>query len=322
MRRKTWIAAVVVVVAAGAAAWFPVGGIDVTRDQGARREGATLDLSPFSDAPPGGKVEMLFIHHSCGGQMLAPEGPEAGANCIYRAHPNGGDARALLERAGYVVHEASYGSVVGERTDLFDWLPKFRTQMDRILETRLQDERLAGNTRNQIVAFKSCFPNSDFVGEGREPGDPAGPELTLANAKATMRAVREELARRPDVLFVYVTAPPLAPRLPSAPLWKVLAKTVLGRQTTEAQYRERARLARAFNDWMKAPDGWLAGYPGKNVAVFDYFDVLTDAGASNNLRYATGDGYDSHPSATGNRRAASAFVSFLNRAGRRASVFP
>jgi len=321
MKRKAWIAAAVVVLVAGAA-WLPVGGVDVTADQAARRASATLDLSPFSDAPPGGKVELLFIHHSCGGQLLAPEGAEDGANCIYRAHPNGGDARALLERAGYVVHEASYGSVVGDRTDLFDWLPKFRTQMERILTTRLQDERLAGATRNQIVAFKSCFPNSDFVGEGTEPGNPAGPELTLANAKATMRGVRGELARHPQVLFVYVTAPPLAPRLPRAPLWKVLAKTALGRQMTEARYRERARVARAFNDWMKSPDGWLAGYDHENVVVFDYFDVLTDEGASNNLRYPTGGGFDSHPSAEGNRRAAAAFVPFLNRAARRAGLVP
>lgn len=321
MKRKAWIAAVVVVVLGGAA-WLPVGGVDVTADQATGRSGPALDLSPFSDAPPRGKVELLFIHHSCGGQLLAPEGPEDGAHCIYRAHPNGGDARALLERAGYAVHEASYDSAVGDRTDLFDWLPKFRTQMDLILKTRLQDEVLAGTTRNQIVAFKSCFPNSDFVGEGTEPGDPAGPELTLANAKATMRAVRAELARHPEVLFVYVTAPPLAPRLPAAPLWKVLAKTVLGRQMTDAQYRERARIARAFNDWMKDPSGWLDGYEHKNVVVFDYFDVLTGEGASNNLRYATGDGYDSHPSTEGNRRAAAAFVPFLNRAARRAGLFP
>lgn len=319
MKRKAWIAAAIV-VALGGAAWIPAGGVDVTADHAERRSGQTIDLSPFSDAPPSGKVELLFIHHSCGGQLLAPEGAEDGAHCIYRAHPNGGDARALLEQAGYVVHEASYDSIVGDRTDLFDWLPKFRTQMDRILATRLQDERLADGTRNQIVAFKSCFPNSDFVGEGTEPGNAAGPELTLANAKATMRAVRDELARHPDVLFVYVTAPPLAPRLPAAPLWKVIAKAVLGRQMNEARYRERARIARAFNDWMKSPSGWLDGYGHKNVVVFDYFDELTDGGSSNNLRFSTGGGYDSHPSAEGNRRAAAELVPFLNRAARRAGI--
>lgn len=317
MIKKTWIVTGVVLVGA---AWLPVGGVDVTSNPVAERSGPALDLSQFSDAPPGAKIDFLFIHHSCGGQLLGPEGTQVGEHCIYGAHPNGGGLRPLLEGAGYAVHEASYGSIVGDRTDLFDWLPKFRTEMDRILTTHLQDERLSSTTRNQVVAFKSCYPNNDFVGAGSEPGNPAGPELTLANARATMRAVRSELARHPEVLFVYLTAPPLAPRLPRTPLWKVVAKTVLGRQVTEAEYEERARLARTFNDWVKAPDGWLDGYGHSNVVVFDYFDVLTDHGVSNHLRYPTGGGYDSHPSAEGNRRAAAAFVPFLNRAVRRAGI--
>jgi len=268
---------------------------------------AGVDLSRYSADGPATKTDLLFIHHSCGGQWLAdvgggPDGEGQRERCIYARHPNGGELRARLEAAGYVVHEASYGSDLGERTDLFDWLPKFKGKMDEVARN------------HHVVVFKSCFTNSDFVGAGAPPGDPAGPELTVANAKATMTAMLAELAKRPDVLFVYVTAPPLAPDGP-VPAWRALAraaKRVLGRSHRLAP-DESGALARTFDDWMKSPDGWLSGYPRANVVVFDYFDVLTGDGRQNVAAYASGAG-DSHPSSVGNERATAAFVPFLNRA--------
>lgn len=76
-------------------------------------------------------------------------------------------------------------------------------------------------------------------------------------------------------------------------------------------------LARDFNNWLSGSEGWLKGYGGRNVVVFNYYDVLTDGGASNFSRYPTGDGSDSHPSREGNEKAAKAFVPFLNQAVRR-----
>lgn len=262
-------------------------------------------------------TRLLFIHHSCGGQLLAREGPDRGESCIYESHPNGGGLREALATAGYEVHEASYGSQVGAATDLFDWLPKLRDQMDRILRTDRQDRMYDDGRRNEVVAFKSCFPNSFFADEGRPPGDPRGPAMTVWNAKASFEALRRELARHPEVLFLYVTAPPLAGKVAPQPLWKLAAKKVLGRPTGEASILRASHLARRFNDWVKAPSGWLEGYEHRNVAVFDYFDVLTKDGASDTLAYPTGGGTDSHPSAEGNRRAAAAFVRVLEEARRR-----
>ena len=318
-KKRLLLLGAIVVVMAGAM-FVPVGG-GRAAEGGPRREAIrTMDLSSFSDANPAGKLRLLFIHHSCGGQLLAPEGPDDGENCLYRTHPNGGGLRPLLEQAGYEVHQASYKSIIGDRTDLFDWLPKFRSRMDRILTTARQDDTLPGGTKNQIVVFKSCFPNSAFVGEGERPGNAAGPELTVWNARATMTALRDELGKHPDVLFVYMTAPPLAPVVPRQPAWKWLAKTVLGKQMDRDRLRRSGELARRFNDWMLAADGWLAGYPHQNVAVFDYHRVLTGE-RSNLLEYPTGpDGSDSHPSTAGNTRAARQFVPFLNRAVRRAAL--
>jgi hypothetical protein len=318
--RKWFLVAAAVLVIAGAM-FVPVGGERVAEGN-PRRPVPTIDLSSFSEARPANAVRLLFIHHSCGGQLLAPPGPDDGENCLYRTHPNGGGLRPLLEQNGYEVHEASYGSQIGEHTDLFDWLPKFRDQMDKVLTVDRQDAFYRDGRRNQVVVFKSCFPNSAYVGEGRRPGQAEGPELTGWNARATMSALLPFFQRHPEVLYVYVTAPPLAPMVPRQPAWKWLAKTVLGKQQNEETLRRSGAVARELNDWMKSPDGWLRGYQPHNVVVFDYFDVLTGSRGSNLLRYPTGDGSDSHPSADGNRRAAHDFVPFLNRAVRRAGLSP
>ena len=257
-------------------------------------------------------MQLLFIHHSCGGQLLAAPGPvsggdrDGGQRCIYASHPNGGDLRAQLVAAGFAVNEASYGSIIGEDTDICHWHRKFHDNMDRILHTRLQDELLPDGLSNRVVVFKSCFPNNAFTGPGTEPGDPDDCELTVANAKAAYTALLPAFAAHPEVLFVAVTAPPQAEPRPSGIKEKV--KALFGGKPQDGD------LARASNTWMTDPTGgWLGGYDTGNVVVFDYYDILTGHGQSNWSAYPTRDGRDSHPSGEGNRRAAEAFVPFLQQ---------
>ncbi|MCP4800241.1 MAG: hypothetical protein GY893_09885, partial [bacterium] len=67
-------------------------------------------------------MRLLFIHHSCGGQLMAEQGEKiggasgSGERCIYDSHPNGGGLRSSLTTAGYEVHEASYESKLGQDT--------------------------------------------------------------------------------------------------------------------------------------------------------------------------------------------------------------
>jgi hypothetical protein len=303
------------------------GSVAMTRPSVRRVEGAPalpvngLDLSSYDDSAPARPIDVAFVHHSVGAQLLAVPGPVHGRQGDYRTDPNGGGLAPLLAANNYRLHEATYGSTLGEHTDLFDWLPKFRGDMPEILTLKHQNERLPVGGRNQVVIFKSCFPNNQFSGDGTAPGNPVGPELTDANARATMLAVREELARHPDVLFVYLTAPAVA--LPSwlEPSWKRLGKQLLGRPTAEDEAGRSAEIARRFNNWVKDPaSGWLAGYGRRNIVVFDFYDILTDGGASNFTRYASGDGSDSHPSRAGNAKAATALIPFLNRAVRYAGI--
>ncbi len=317
MRKKLIVVAAFVVVVGGALC-LPVGGAASSVTKGSV---SGMNLAEFSSLAPESPLRLLFIHHSVGGQLFASPGPDkALADSIYATHKNGGGLRKKLEAAGYEVHETSYGSELGESTDLFDWLPKFRHKMDRVLRASGNDEFYDDDRRNQIVMFKSCYPNSKFVGDGKAPGNPAGPELTVANAQATLTALRGEFAKQPKTLFVYLTAPPVAPKFASDPVWKWLARKVLGKPAASKVVAEQARRARQFDNWVKSPDGWLKDYPHKNVVVFDYYDVLTDGGASNLSRYPTGGGRDSHPSRAGNEKAAAEFVPFLNRAVRRAGL--
>ena len=156
---------------------------------------------------------------------------------------------------------------------------------------------------NRIILFKSCFPNSNLEGN---PDDPPAAELsydlTVANAKAVYNNLLTYFQTRPDKLFIVITAPPLRA------------------SETDAA---RAANARAFNSWLV--DDWLDGYPLANVAVFDYYNVLTApdnhhrwnnnavehviATASNTAHYPS---EDDHPSTAGQQKATSEFVPLLN----------
>lgn len=317
MKKRSLLIAGGVVVVAGAAMLLPVGGGQAESKPKEVAKGA--DLSAFPAEAPGRPIHMLFIHHSVGGALLADQGPEKGQSCIWDTHPSGGGLRKLLGAQGYQVHEASYDSAIGGDTDLFHWLPKFSGNMDRLLRVEHQDKALDGDAKNEVVAFKSCFPNNQFTGMGEAPGNPNGPQLTVWDAKATMSALLPTFEKHPNVLFVYLTAPAIAPRPEKMPLYRVLVRALKGKSEPGWTARQ-AEWAREFNNWMVSPDGWLKDYKGKNVVVFDYYNVLTGDGASNLSAYATKDGTDSHPSGEGHKKAAELFVPFLNRAVHRAGL--
>jgi hypothetical protein len=266
----------------------------------------TLDLSRYSTEPPSHPLNLLFIHHSCGGQWLADKGSAVGQDCIYRTYPEGGGLRTLLEKNGYRVHEASYNSVIGADTDIKDWPPKFSRQMEQVLKTDMQDKLLPDGETNNIVMFKSCFPNNNFESD-----------QDVEEAMTAYKSLLPVFRGHPEVLFVAVTAPPLVPPTRSGSSVKRFIKKMLGRFKDVPAVGRRAR---RFNNWLKdAENGWLSGYDLKNVVVFDLYDILTKEGQSNWAEYPTGNGTDSHPNAAGNAIAAQKFVPFLNRAVHRHS---
>ena len=271
-----------------------------------------------NSAHPPSPVKLIFIHHSTGGNWLADYNTE---------YPSGGLGSALMEN-NYFVSATNYGwgpNSIGDHTDIPNWpewftgpesttiLNALYAETDRNIQdygdwTQLENDP---GGENEIIMFKSCFPNSDLYGE---PNDPPAAEIndqyTVANAKAVYNHLLTYFSTRRDKLFILITPPPQNEREYSDDY-----------QTPS----HRAANARAVNNWLV--NDWLNGYPHDNVAVFDYFNVLT--GDNNHHRYINGSiehvmetnnnfahypngEWDSHPNSTGHRKATDEFVSLLN----------
>jgi chitodextrinase len=243
--------------------------------------------------------DLLFIHHSVGLNWLNDELRTVLDGKSYVDEVNESDyGTAVSATAG---RTASLGSAPGDSTDLCHWLFWFNDYLAGMKQLGCADGT------NRIIMFKSCFPNSEIVSNGAEPGNPFSEERTLANYRAVFRhpsgsrytytyggysyyALEDIFAANPNTLFIYVTASP-------------------------SQWLDNAGRARAFNNWVKGE--WLTNYNTAhptlhNVAVFDYFNILADP-ATNTLRpmYDQGDG---HPNAAGNAVATPAFSTFIDSA--------
>ena len=247
--------------------------------------------------PPAETVKLIFIHHSTGENWLTD---------------GYGDLGRALEADNYFVSDTNYGwgpDGIGDRTDILNWPEWFRApESERYLAALYaESEQHSSYTRdlsdpggeNEIVMFKSCFPNSELEGN---PDDPPAPDggLTVGHAKYIYNDLLNYFATRPDKLFVVITAPPL-------------------------QDPTYAANARAFNTWLM--QDWLAenDYALHNVAVWDFYNVLT--GADHHHRYHDGavehsfqtgqntlvyPSDDDHPSPAGSRKATDEFVPLLN----------
>ncbi len=284
---------------------------------------ATVSLV-VNPSPPATPVRLIFIHHSCGSNWLA--------------NSNGGVGVALRD-ANYYVSDTNYGwgpSGIGNSTDIGHWWTWFRGPSSPTYMAALYAE--TGQTLtysrlptspggpNEIVMFKSCYPNSSLRGNIADPippiatnplkGQSSGSSYhTVANAKGIYIDLLEYFAAHQEKLFVVITAPPLR----------------------SATY---AANARHFNNWLV--NDWLDSYPHSNVAVFDFYNVLTTNGGSanvNDLGLATGNHHrfynaaiqhktdgdddadpnvleyptgDDHPSQAGNLKATGEYVKMLN----------
>jgi len=246
--------------------------------------------------PPDQTVKLIFIHHSTGENWLTD---------------GYGDLGRTLDQNNYFVSDTNYGwgpDSIGDRTDIPNWTEWFASANTPAYMNAVFNEsgQNSGYTRtrsdpggeNQIVMFKSCFPNSDLQGN---PNDPPGTyeDMTVSGAKYVYNTILQYFAARPDKLFIVITAPPLSDA-------------------------SNAANARAFNTWLV--NHWLRenNYSLNNVAVFDFYNLLTGAdahhrinngrielvpGNRDTLYYPSG---DDHPSVEGSRKATEEFVPLLN----------
>ncbi|MHB8793658.1 MAG: hypothetical protein ACYC6O_10035 [Thermoleophilia bacterium] len=289
--------------------------------------------SPINPNSPASPVKLVFIHHSTGENWL---------------NDGNGDLGTTLTANNYFVSDTNYGwgpadadaggGTIGDHTDIGHWYSWFAGPNAAAYMTALYSEsgqnssytRMAGDPGgvNEIVMFKSCYPNSAL---GGSPGDPAtvgvnplrgqdawSGSMTVANAKGIYNDLLPYFAAHQEKLFVVITAPPL--------------------QVGDTNASEAAN-ARAFNNWLV--EDWLDSYGYDNVAVFDFYNVLTSNGGSANINdlgavggnhhrynsgaiehliatannysaYPGGSGGGSHPTAAGGQKASGEFAQWLN----------
>lgn len=296
-------------------------------DNGGAPQGSPQSLNPD---PPSHPVKLIFIHHSTGEAWL---------------EDGNGNLGIALRDNNYFVSDTNYGwgpadadvgfDTIGDHTDVGHWYNWFAgPHRDQYLSALYAESgQNAGYSRlgtdpggqNEIIMFKSCFPNSHLGGGPTDPpttgsnplrGQDSGSEFhTVGNAKGIYNDILAYFATRQDRLFIVIAAPPLMA------------------SDTDPAY---AANARAFNNWLV--NDWLDSYPHNNVAVFDFYNVLTSNGGNtnaNDLGWGTGNHHrwwggaiqhiqtvgsnyaaygsgDSHPTAAGNQKATGEFVTLLN----------
>jgi hypothetical protein len=282
-------------------------------------------LTADNPNPPASTVKLLFIHHSVGDDWLntgmGSLGNQLGANNYY------------LSDTYY-----EWGpDEIGSATDIGNWWEWFRgpnsaTYMAAAYNTtnthaEYSRPQADPGGENEIVMFKSCYPNSHLGGSPADlpttddnplrGEDWSSEHHTVGNAKGIYNDILQYFRTRQDKLFVVITAPPLV------------------QAETDASH---AANARAFNNWLV--EDWLDGYGHHNVAVFDFYNVLTSNGGSRDIHdvgqesgnhhrwwngavqhiqtvtndfAAYGHGpADSHPTAAGDQKATAEFVQLLN----------
>lgn len=306
---------------------------DITESAATDTTAPTAGGSSPEPNPPGAPVRLIFIHHSVGENLLKDDSD------------GGGGLGTALRDNNYFVSDTNYGwgpadadagsETIGDHTDIGQWWTWFRgPHRDTYLASLYAEgnqncsySRLESGPdgENSIVLFKSCFPNS-YIG-GNPAGGSAGDDNplrgegsssewhTVANIKGIYNDLLAYFATRPDKLFVK------------------LGFAALSSNSTDDAH---AANARAVADWLV--NDWLKGYPQRNVAVFDLFNVLTTNGGdtdTNDLNQEAGNHHrwwqgavqhmngsgnnflaywsgDDHPSQAGSRKATGEFVPLLN----------
>ncbi len=247
--------------------------------------------SVLNTAGPSQTVKICFIHHSTGSDWISS---------------SSGGLGTALNQNNYYVSECDYGwsaqagDELGNRTDTGDWSSWFNDEKMPYVyantahydyDNTLQEA--AGE--NEIIMFKSCFPNSE-VGS------------SITDEKEIYNSLLQYFSQHTDKMFILVIPPP------------------------EIDISS-AELTRDLSQWLvDRTNGWLASYAYNNVYAFNYYNILTDP---NNHHYVGNNGKeqnvitpnpakplrahelyypsgDDHPNDEGQKKATKEFITLLN----------
>lgn len=243
--------------------------------------GGERDEAAVTVTSPAG-TKLFFLHHSVGAGIIGGGVREAvavynnthGTNYRFWDHGYNGDGLTDAD---------------GNATGLNYAIPDDNTDTVGLynLWTSSTADCVAARTlilnNYKVIAFKSCFPNSDIPDNA-----------TLEQYKTWYLAMRNVFDAHPDRLFIVMSPPPLH-RL--------------------ATNSTAAANARAFANWLSSA-AYLSGHA--NLRCFNLFNNLAKANdgsaTANMLRYAYEGSHssdDSHPNALGNETVAPIFANFL-----------
>ena len=227
----------------------------------------------------GDYTNVVFLHHSTGRALIAE-----------------GNVRPLLAELGYQFWDHGYNHEGLVRPDGTSARANYRipgnqgrgnTDVDGLAELFSQpvtdppSNAFSRLLQHEVVAFKSCFPNSAVKSDEMQE-----------QFQTWYLQMRDVMDQHPDRVFIIVTSPPLHPLATNA---------------------DEARRARAVANWLKS-DEYVAGHP--NVFVFDFFDLLADPSADTlRAEYQLDpDNPDSHPNRLANETIGPLFVKFIDEA--------
>jgi Carbohydrate binding domain (family 11) len=174
-------------------------------------------------------VRIIFLHHSCGQNLIDQGGVREGLTALgyeFYDHGYNGDGLRLAD-----------GSYTGTNFDI----PDDNTDPNGLAVLFAQplhdppDNAFSRLMQYDVIIFKSCFPNSNI-----------GDDEQLAQDKSYYLSIRDRIDQYPDKLFIAVTQPPQVPG---------------------SSNRDEAQRARALADWLKS-DEFLAGHPNLRTFDF------------------------------------------------------
>jgi len=174
-------------------------------------------------------TRIIFLHHSCGQNLIEQGGVREGLTALgyeFYDHGYNGDGLRLAD-----------GSYTGTNFDV----PGDNTDPDGLAAIFAQplhdppDNTFSHLMQYDVIAFKSCYPVSNIWGDEH-----------LAEYQSYYLSIRDRMDQYPDKIFIIVTQPPQVP--------------------AESDPEEAAR-ARAFANWLQS-DEYTSGHPNVFVFDF------------------------------------------------------
>lgn len=236
------------------------------------------------------KTNILFIHHSTGGNLLH-QGEvrkllyeksdsvafwDHGYN-LYAIYPkllaNIGTFHTGLSDENGIITGTDFNIILSNNT------PK---EYAEIFNRESTDPTLSKILQFDIIIFKNCFPTTHITSDEK-----------LSEIMKYYEQIRTGVSRFADKKFMVFTPPPLRS------------------ESTKPEYAQRARV---LAQWMISPAFFN---PASNLSVFDFYSYLSDGeGKNKNMlrrEYSPWFFKDSHPNKKANIAIAPRFVAFISK---------